>query len=323
MKTLLNDQNETGVYAPRYYSVFTCIADKCRHNCCIDWEIGIDEITYAKYKQMEHILDTVKECEDGPCFALKEDGRCPHLNDDGLCHIILSHGEDFLSDICRNHPRFYHEIKSGRTEVGLGIVCEEACRLILESEEPFSLSKVEELCEDDSDDFEIDFDPIPQRDHIISVIELSERSFDETLIALKKEFDIPERYSPDEWLERFLSLEILDAVWERDLQAMKGKLFRKNREGFCQYGKYYARLLIYFVYRHVSTAVSADDLRARLGFAMLSVETIRSLFEEDQKKENVSDFERLVDFARRYSAEIEYSEDNTEELIFAFDVHSD
>ena len=31
--------------APDYYNKFSCIADKCRHSCCVGWEIDIDENT--------------------------------------------------------------------------------------------------------------------------------------------------------------------------------------------------------------------------------------------------------------------------------------
>ncbi len=297
----MNHTIEKGVFAPHYYQAFQCIADKCQHSCCVDWEICIDGETYERYKAMEDVVDTIKICEDGPCFALKEDGRCPHLNDKGLCDIILTHGEEYLSEICQNHPRFFNKINSDRMEVGLGIVCEEACRLILESEEPFSLNE--------------DGEGMPQRDRIIAAIE-NGGDFDETVAALREEYKIPNLYTADEWLDRFLSLEMLDAEWGRDLSVMRGKLFR-NGEPSRQYGRYYKRLLTYFVYRHVSIAEDADDLRARLAFAILSVEVIRSLFEESA----IQTLETLIDFARRYSAEIEYSEDNTQELIFAFTVN--
>lgn len=325
-KTMLNNQTEKGVYAPSYYNAFRCIADQCHHSCCIDWEICIDEATYAKYQQMGEILDTVKECEDGPCFALREDGKCPHLNDRGLCNIILSHGEAYLCEICQNHPRFYHSIHSGRIEAGLGIVCEEACRLILENEKRFSLVKIEDWDEDfddnDSDDTDNPFDPLPQREQIISCIE-SDGDFDEKIDALKAEFAIPELYTPDEWLDRFLSLEILEADWKQDLQSMRGRFLQTTAKHTNPYGKYYRRLLTYFVYRHISTADSAIHLRARLAFCILSVQVIRSLFEENGVGASPSDEENapamLIDWARRYSAEIEYSQDNTDELIFALE----
>ncbi len=307
---MLKDKMAGGVYAPAYYRDFCCTADKCRHSCCVDWEIYIDEETYAKYQRTKDILATVKECGDGPCFALREDGRCPHLNGDGLCRIILTHGEAYLSEICRNHPRFFNRY-GNRTEAGLGIVCEEACRLILEDDRPFSLVRIGE--DDGEDDGACPFDALPIRDRIMSVIAAA-GDFDEILSALTAQFHLPAIRASDAWLTRFLALEILDAEWEKDLRSTGDRFLKTTPELTGPWGKHYRRLLIYFVYRHVSVASSETDLCARLAFCVLSVQVIRSLFEADADRS----LPKLIDLARRYSAEIEYSEDNTDELIFAF-----
>ncbi len=296
-----------GLYAPAYYNHFKCIADKCRHSCCINWEICIDDDTYAKYKQNDDIILTVAETGDGPCFKLSDNARCPHLNDDGLCNIIINHGEEYLSEICRNHPRFFNDVGE-RIEAGLGMVCEEACRLILENDAPFALYRINSV---DLDTNVADYDALSTRDRIISLIE-AEGGYDDRVASIRAEFPIPDPYTPGEWIDRLLSLEILDPAWEHDLRALRGT---PHTEHDGDYDKYYKRLLTYFVYRHVSTADSETDLPARLGFAVLSVEMIRYIFEADRERS----LERLIDVARRYSAEIEYSPDNTDELIFAFE----
>ncbi len=299
------------ILAPGYYRKFKCVADKCRHSCCIDWEIRIDDQTYEKYTQIEEILATVEDCDGEHCFKLTESGRCPHLDDSGLCKIILTRGESFLSEICQNHPRFFNEV-NGRLEAGLGIVCEEACRLILEDGEPFSLVKIGER--ERVDEQSSDFNPIPPRARIMELIEAS-ASLDSCIAALKRELEIPELCSPEEWLERFFELEILDESWELALRESEGNFLRKSENPAPEYEKYYARLLKYFVYRHVSAAKNPINLRARLGFAMLLTEAIRSLHEASGERS----LERLIETARLASAELEYSEDNTDELIFAFE----
>ena len=35
--------------APDYYPRFRCIADRCRHSCCVGWEIDVDEESLEKY----------------------------------------------------------------------------------------------------------------------------------------------------------------------------------------------------------------------------------------------------------------------------------
>ncbi len=315
------DNKKLVLLAPSYYGEFKCIQDKCRHSCCIDWEIVIDDITLEKYKEKDtEIMKTVTESEDGACFSLSPDGRCPHLNENGLCNIIISHGEGYLSDICRRHPRFFNSPGDKSCELGLGIVCEEACRIILEHEGKFSLIPI-----DESDpawaDFSalptasvVDFNPCAERDAIISKIEDESLSLAEKLSELKLSFGLTELHTNGEWLELLLSLEILDTEWEELLTSLS------NTEESAPihteaYDKYFERLLVYFVFRHVSAAVSRDNLCARLAFSIFSLELIMSLFFASQTRS----LETLIELAREYSAEIEYSEDNTSALIFEFE----
>ncbi len=302
------------IFVPEYYNSFKCIADKCRRSCCIDWEICIDGRTLDKYKKIPEIMKTVEE-GDSACFRLNADGRCPHLNENGLCGIIISHGEEYLCDICKNHPRFINEVGDGRIEIGLGIVCEEACRIIAENEKPFSLIKTKELLSGyiPDGDKDCDFDPIPERDRMIATAEAENTSFCEIIASLKKEYAIPELCSFKDKLSFLLSLEILDKEWENTLKAAE---IKKAPIGIDEgYGKYFSRLLIYFIYRHVSSANSLSDLRARLGLAIFSAETIASLFTLGE-----SSLPALIDLARMYSAEIEYSEENTEDILFEYEI---
>ncbi len=309
--------HEAGVYAPHYYRDFRCIADRCRHSCCVDWEICIDDATLDRYRSVEDIIKTVTIYEDGACFTLTEDGRCPHLDERGLCRIILAHGEEHLSDICRLHPRFVNDVGGGRLELGLGLVCEEACRLILEDERPFVLTHPEEPPAGirPGTDPPDGFDPLPQRDEIIAALEAPGRCYDDKCVSLKEAFGITDLHEPDEWIDRFLALEILDTAWEETLRAAQAAPPPARQADFDGFEAYYMRLLRYFIYRHVSVAESPEDLRARLAFALLSVDMVRYLF----VKGGVPVVEALCDLARRYSAEVEYSEENTDEVIFYFE----
>lgn len=125
------------LYAPQYYKEFHCIADACQHTCCEGWEIDIDEEQLARFQQEPYIAAHIEE-GDPPHFHLLEGERCPFLKENGLCEMILRYGEDILCQICRDHPRF-RSFWSDRVELGLGLVCEEAGRLILGSEEPMRL----------------------------------------------------------------------------------------------------------------------------------------------------------------------------------------
>ena len=39
-------------YRPAYYKDFRCIASECSDNCCIGWEIDIDEKSAAFYRSV-------------------------------------------------------------------------------------------------------------------------------------------------------------------------------------------------------------------------------------------------------------------------------
>ena len=124
------------VYAPDYYSGFRCIAGACRHSCCVGWEIDVDPEAITRYQTMGGALgDKLKRCIEMspvPHFILSARERCPFLTDQNLCEIILQAGEDSLCQICADHPRF-RNYWSDRIELGLGLACEEAARLILTS----------------------------------------------------------------------------------------------------------------------------------------------------------------------------------------------
>ncbi len=304
----------TVIYAPSYYKEFCCIADKCRHSCCIDWEIVIDGATLERYKALgPSMTDTLTVCDGEASFTLTPDGRCPHLTENGLCSIIISHGDGYLSDICKNHPRFFNDVGTGVREAGLGLVCEEAARLIIESPLPFSLTEIgaAEL-EDGCCDAPSIFDPIPERNRIISLLESGDGSLAERIAELRRVHGIPPLYSKEEWVRRLLELEILDTGWELTLKKATSTEAVAIGE---EHEEHLTRLITYFIYRHVSVARSHDELRARLAFSILSLEMIVYLFE----REKIRNTATLIDIARRYSAEIEYSEDNTAELIFEFE----
>ncbi len=113
---------------------FKCIGGICPDNCCIGWEIGIDEETLKKFKQAP-LFDFVKDKVDFSRSVIKllDDGRCPFLNKDNLCDIIINFGYENISYICKKHPSFINEY-DGVTEYGYGLCCDEALRLLCEGE---------------------------------------------------------------------------------------------------------------------------------------------------------------------------------------------
>ena len=112
---------------PSYYDRFHCIGSACRHNCCIGWEIDIDDTTAEAYQHIDGALGCrlqqhIANTDNVPHFILGTDERCPFLNLDNLCDIILELGEEALCDICTDHPRF-RNVLPDRTEMGIGLCC--------------------------------------------------------------------------------------------------------------------------------------------------------------------------------------------------------
>lgn len=146
------------LYYPDIFQDFHCIGSQCRDNCCkIGWDIEVDDETLRFYQGLEddmgrRLAENIYE-EDG-CHYMGQDGGCPFLNEQGLCSVLLKYGEDKISEICREHPRFYQWFGNYK-EAGVGLCCEEVCRLVLEHTAPIKFLE----CETDEEDDDLEFDP--------------------------------------------------------------------------------------------------------------------------------------------------------------------
>lgn len=304
-------------YAPNYYKKFSCIAGACRHSCCIGWDVYIDDKTLEKYETMEGRLGELvrahlSEKEDGVCFEMCANGRCPMLNERGLCDIILEKGEDFISEICTEHPRFYNFF-SDRTELGLGLSCEEAARIILSQEEKTELIAIaEDELEEDGLWQEEEY-ILSTREKIFAVLqnrqESAKKRAEDMLAVCGAHF--PEK-PMHKWAEILRSLEMLDASWSDALNALENS---DTNADVSELDTAFEKLLLYFVYRHTAGAEDEASLCARICFAKLGYEVIRALCAAKKAESGKCTLEDLCDFARRYSAEIEYSPENTQTLI--------
>ncbi len=293
-------------FVPNYYKNFKCIAEKCKHNCCIGWEIDIDDETILLYdkvkglfkKKLKAGINRESECS---CFKLDGKGRCVFLNENNLCEIILNLGESSLCQICTDHPRFKNYF-SNRMEMGLGLCCEEAARIILSQNEDFSLielsdDKIEyEETNEEKDFFKFRENAFHKLQDGNSILTLCDDTFPEKSIC--------------EWAEIFLSLEHLDEHWIvilndlRDIEINDISLPDK-------FNRYFNNLLIYFTYRHLNEFSTTKDFI----FIHLSCEMIKNICRMHIKKYGNLTFEDIVDYCRMYSSEIEYSDENIEKLI--------
>ena len=291
------------LYAPKYYTSFKCIADRCEHSCCIGWEIGVDGEALERYERLGGGYgDAVKKSisYDGePHFKLCADDRCPHLNDQGLCKIILNLGEGYLCDICREHPRFYNY--TDIAEVGLGMSCPEAARIILSSPDYMSMEEVGEVFAND----EIDFNGRIMRVKVYTTLSDSSLHYSERFAKIYGDYEM--FLGDDEaWLKKLSDLEYLDER-HRDLFMNYSSLLRP-----VGVDQYLERFLAYLIYRHCTEAFDAEDFGLRLSFCLFCERLAASLI----VSEGASSLCKVAELMSIISEELEYSEENTEALTY-------
>jgi lysine-N-methylase len=296
------------LFAPEYYKDFVCIADRCSHSCCVGWEIDIDSATAEKYASLggSYAFDIRKSIDNGgdaPHFMLAENERCPHLNCEGLCRIIIEYGEGLLCDICREHPRFYNYTVRG-AEVGLGMACEEACRIILASDNYKKVVAIGEI--DGEADTSADFDALYHRERIYSVLSDGSFEYTERLGRICEEYSLsPALLSDEECRALFDSLEYLDGAHKELFSC-----YSSSRETPKEHEKVLERALAYFIYRHLSPARDESELREALVFCLFCERLLASLLKSGEGD--------AAELARIVSEEIEYSEENTEKIKFEY-----
>ena len=292
------------LYAPKYYRDFKCIADKCSHSCCIGWEIDIDEDTLEKYQKLcggygDVIAESIS-VDGTPHFKLGEGERCPHLDERGLCRIITNIGEEHLSDICREHPRFYNF--TDVCEVGVGASCPEAARLMLSSSDYAKTEEIGEVCGASE---ELEFDGRAARSEVYAMLGEAE-NYTAALEAIYSKYSIDVKEDAL-WLETLDSLEYLDGEHK--------KLFMKysseRRPCGAESEAYLERFLAYLIYRHATEAFDEEDFCARLSFCLFSERLFASLIASSGD----TYLEALASLATTISEELEYSEYNTASLI--------
>ena len=282
------------LYAPKYYENFKCVADKCKHSCCVGWEIDIDQITLNKYDSLSHpygkIINKSINFGDYPYFTLTSQNNCPHLNEKGLCNIIINCGEDYICDICREHPRFYNFTNRGK-EVGLGMSCEAVCELILNSDDYDKFIELDSIVGDIE---QYEYDAVAEREEVFRLLKNNTLTIEDKVNILVSnfslnlfDFDFVDLIPKLEYLHsenKILFSKLDKVVWNKSISIEL------------------TRILAYYIYRYCSEAYDYEDFCVSLSFAIVCTGFISTL----SNKSNVSEIARIV------SEEIEYSQDNVE-----------
>lgn len=294
-------------FAPEIYPAFRCIGGRCQHSCCVGWQVCIDPQSAKRYRGEaspfgQRLRDGMVWNQDGPSFRMDEQGRCCFLNQDGLCDLILQLGPDSLCQICQDHPRFRNHW-AGRTELGLGLCCEEAARLWLTHPKPMKLILLEDDGQpDDADARESAF--LAQRAYLFAILQRRNIPME---LRLRRILTVSGTVlaPASAWDSRLSQLERLDAAWTESLALLPfadGAPLPATPE----WKRAWEQLTCYFLYRHLS----GKDFRRGVAFAVQSTLLIRRLCQGQKARRGTVSFQQLLAFARQYSSEVEYSQEN-------------
>lgn len=318
-----------------YYDEFRCLAGACPHSCCEKWEVVLDAETVCRYQQTagplgEKLRAAMEEDAEGDvCFALKG-GRCPFLDEENLCEIHRQMGEEATSITCQEHPRFTEDYGAFR-EITLSASCPAANALLLGSEEPLRFAEWENGETAEEGDEWLTY-LLPLRERMLALLTdraqplrtrlgwflllacdaqaLLDEQCVEALPALAAEwapYDMPA--AADD------STALLPAVWgllcrleilEPDWPVLLGRAESAHPVPVSE--PLLERIAVYFAFRYLLKAVNDGDLlnRAQLVvFALLAVERLAAVC-------------GLPEALRRFSCEIEHSDENLEALLEAF-----
>ncbi len=302
---------------PAYYEAFRCTAGACRHNCCIGWEIDIDEKSTARYAALPGAfgerLRAAIEPGEPPHFRLDESGRCAMLRDDNLCELQRTLGESALCHICRDHPR-YRVFLPGRTEIGLGLCCEEAARLLLAQTEKVTLRG-----EVSKAPPRVTVELLLFRQKLLDAAQdrrLSLGGRMKKILALSGA-SLPRR-TARAWAVFFASLEPLEPGWREALAKLAGPVdFAGFHAVSAAWETEYEQLLVYFLLRHL-LAGEGRGMAQRAAFAVLSTAMLYALGAAVRTESGAVSFAQRAELARLWSANVEYSEENMRSILDEF-----
>ena len=317
---------------PYFFDDFRCKADKCTDTCCAGWEVDIDNDSYEKYKAAQgkfskRLLDGIDASGEVPCFKLCGDEHCVFLNKSGLCDIYSELGEDYLCEICREHPRFY-DFFDGVTEMGLGLCCEKVCEMIFSSDRPVTF----ESYHDDENDI------VDEEDNMYFMIR--EKCFEiiynreETLynrirMLLDYAVTVQNEIFADEYtisscdninslfdavIDIFARTEPINDEWQyfiNDMQKSRDRI-SAVRNSFSFNKHEYEQVLIYIIYRHFMQSRFSGNILPAVSLAVVSLIFIyltdcKIFADNDCYTGN----DRIFN-VKLWSKQIEYSEENTQ-----------
>lgn len=341
------------VTIPSFYKNFKCTADKCSDSCCIGWEIDIDTDTYEYYKSVggkfgERLKKDIET--DGDVHFRLNGERCAFLNNKNLCDIYINCGKERLCEICAEHPRF-HEWFGDYKESGLGLCCEEACRLLFENDfslyfETIETDEAPDNREFDGELFSLLYDTrkeifeilqnrnIALRYRLKIIIQLTEQIQDYIDFGIEPKINPIEisdsarkdNYNAEKYYKKLLSLlkklEPISPDYPEYLRNLENKLpeILESLPYFSDYfesrNAEYENIAVYTVYRYLMKATFDGDILSKVKFAETFVAAV-FLF-NCYTLLTTGDFTMTdrINNVKMFSKEVEYCEENLERIMF-------
>lgn len=306
------------VKIPSFYNDFQCIASKCTDNCCIGWEIDIDDETMDIYENVggefgKRLQDDI-ETDDYPHFKLTSSERCPFLNSNNLCDIILNIGEENICEICREHPRF-HSWYGRYKESGLGLCCEEAVRLLLDCNK---LDFLNIETDESDDDYPFDRDIFENtyklRECIFELFN-SDKPIFEKLSEVLKICSYKESFPDlDYILNSVKDTEPIDNSWVETITAIldNKELIKSEFHNITSNeNTRYSKVASYLIYRYLlKDAVYGNDISGCAFFVSVFIILLRCA--------DILYPERIIDNIKLISKQTEYSDENMQMIYKGF-----
>ena len=312
---------------PSFYDNFCCKADKCTDTCCAGWEVDIDDVSLEKYRSvqgdMKHRLNSsIIEVDGQSCFKLDKKRRCCFLSENGLCDIYSSLGEDFLCDICKEHPRFYDEF-DGITQCGLGLCCEKVCEMLIEYDtvsycRDFEYSDIPEdtqiLLETRDDMFDILSDRTKSLECKISdLIDYAVRAESELFGEESEIISFTDKKTAiEQVLYLYGNTEPIDNLWTEYLHSLNNNYPAIVACNYIPDFTLYEKLISYIIYRHFMNCRFDGKIYNVVRFSVCAVIFIYTSECFAFVKNGVVSENDRINAIKRWSQQIEYSQENTD-----------
>lgn len=306
------------IVAPNYYKDFKCIAQKCKNSCCIGWEIDIDSETLEIYQSIkgdfgERLKNSINFSAETPHFITDKNSRCPFLNKNGLCDIITEFGEDGLCQICYDHPRF-RNFFGDIEEIGLGLCCEAAAELILKNENKFSLILLDEYSKNNTDlnaQLSIFEGVFKSREELFSIFQNRELPLTARIKKAAEIYKIiPLLNDTVSLIKKYRALERLDPKWDDFLTQTENKNYNLQyilSKAEKKIPLPTEQLLCYFSYRYFASESVKENAKGAVNFILEATYFCLLLCISVFDEPNLAN---LTEICRRFSLEVEYSEEN-------------